>query len=267
MYGEHGRFAYHYTTSKAAFKHIIPSGELRFSSLARLRDPVENKDWVQTLWTSASWPTGDVRRLQDLTRRVLDETKILGFTLDAPIEGRSPAHARGYARPRMWEQYAENHAGACLVFDRDSLASSLTSALAGLQAISHEVTYSDVPLPGHTGAHSVVAAALTQAGDGDIVQGLRRHLVEHAPELFFRKLEDWITEREYRYVILDNDSSDRTSSYGAALRAVIVGERFPDWQVPGASQVCSGAKADLLQIQRGAFPPEVFDLLVPEPTV
>jgi hypothetical protein len=107
--------------------------------------------------------------------------------------------------------------------------------------------------------------ALTQAGDGDVERGLRQHVFEHAPELFFRKLEDWITEREYRYVILDNDSSDKSASYGAALRAVIVGERFPDWQMPGAARVCSGAEADLLQIQWGASPPEVFDLDKPYP--
>jgi hypothetical protein len=264
-YGEHGQYAYHYTTSGAAFEHILPSRELRFSSLARLRDPVENKDWVQALWTSAAWPTKDVKRLQDLARRVLDETKVLSFTLDAP-QGESPVHARGYARPRMWEQYAENHAGACLVFDCELLAETLTSALAGFEdTIAQEISYSDVPLPEHGAAHTLVAANLAEAGEGDIEQGMRMHLRDHAPELFFRKLKDWTTEHECRYLILGDNSPGRSISYGDALRAVIVGERFPPWQILGAANVCSAADAELRQIQWGASPPSVFDPTMPDP--
>jgi hypothetical protein len=265
IYGTHGQHAYHYTTSDATFEQILPSGELRLSSLARLRDPVENKDWVQALWTSAAWPTADVERFQELTRRVLYETKILSFTLDAPTVAESPEHARGYARPRMWEQYAENHAGACLVFDRELLAESLLPALSVFNdTIADEVVYSDVPLPGHEGARSLVAAALTQAGDGDLERGLRRHLHEHARELFFRKLTDWVTEREYRYLILDNNPLDVSAHYRDALQAVIVGERFPQWQIPGAALVCSAADATLRQMQWGASPPGVFDPTVSE---
>ena len=29
-----------------------------------------------------------------------------------------PAFDCSWARPRMWEQYGDNHAGACLLFDR-----------------------------------------------------------------------------------------------------------------------------------------------------
>ena len=106
---------------------------------------------------------------------------------------------------------------------------------------------------------------LAMAGDGDIEAGLRKHLHSHARELFFRKLEDWITEREYRYVVLDTDPIELHIAYGHALRAVIVGEQFPEWQIPGAARACSVAEAELRQIQWGALPPGVFDPTEPHP--
>jgi Protein of unknown function (DUF2971) len=264
MYGEHGQFAYHYTTRAAAFEHILPCGQLRLSSLVRLRDPVENKDWTQARFTSASWPPEAVERFCAATDRVTSETKILSFTLDAPTEGQSPAHARGCARPRMWEQYAENHAGACLVFNHNLLQKSLIPVL---QAFNHtiagEVTYSDSPLPGHETARALHAVRLIEAGNGDLEAGLRKHLDAHAQELFFRKLEDWLTEREYRYVVLGEDPNEIRAPYGDTLCAVIVGERFPGWQIRGAAQVCSATGVDLRQIQWGAFPPCVFDPTAP----
>jgi hypothetical protein len=80
MYGEHGEFAYHYTTSEAAFDRILPSGQLRMSPLARLRDPVENKDRIEDWFTSLSWSPDDIERFRAAKDRVLDETKILSFT-------------------------------------------------------------------------------------------------------------------------------------------------------------------------------------------
>lgn len=113
MYGEQGRYAYHYTTSNAAFQHILPSGQLRLNSLAKLRDPIENKDWFRQLWTGL-WPLKEVEHFYHVVNKTTHETKLVSFTLDAPIQDRSPEYARGYARPRMWEQYAENHMGVCL---------------------------------------------------------------------------------------------------------------------------------------------------------
>jgi hypothetical protein len=259
LYGEHSQFAYHYTTSDAAFGHILPTGRLRLSSLARLRDPVENKDWVEQLWTGLSWPDADVMRFDRQAKRPLTETKIVSFTLDATAAGDSPEHARGYARPRMWEQYADNHAGACLVFERVRLTDLLMLDLAKhRQAISDEVLYSNTPRQGHEHARSLNAAALTHEGEGDIEEGLRKHVSIHAEELFFRKLEDWASENEYRFLVLDDNERVVHTPYGDALRAVIVGERFPDWQLAAAARACASAQVDLRQILWGAFPPGVY---------
>jgi len=266
IYGEHGQFVYHYTTRAAAFEHILPSGQLRMSSLRRLRDPVENKDWVQGLFTSAAWSQEDVDRFRAATDRVLDDTEIVSFTLDAPDAGGSPEYSRGWARPRMWEQYAENHLGACLMFDRKTLDDWLLAGLPERKiTVADEVVYSNSSRPGHEGARTLDARRLIEAGnEKDLELGLKKHIEWHAKELFFRKLEDWSTEREYRYVVFGKTRSETQVLYGNALHAVIIGERFPKWQISGAAEVCSKTGAKLLQIQWGAFPPRVFDPIASE---
>jgi hypothetical protein len=253
--GENGQLTYHYTNRAAAFEHILPTKLLRLGSLATMRDPLENKERAEHLFTPASWPEGDVEKLRALERDALANTKILSLTVDRPHDpGVSEAHAWGYARPRMWEQYAENHAGVCLVFDRDHIHQQ---ALDHLQAINTtawgEVIYSDLPLVGYPHARTLDATTLTVTGDGDTARGYRAHLQQNAEELFFRKVEDWASERELRYVLLDDDDGEVVVPY-KQLRALILGEQFPHWQLPGAAALCQVADATLLKMAWNGLP-------------
>lgn len=247
--GENGQLAYHYTSRAAAFEHILPARRLRLGSFAVMRDPLESKERAEHLFTPASWSAVAVEKLRALEREALVNTKILSLTVDRPEDpGVSRAHAWGYARPRMWEQYAENHRGVCLVFDRTDLHGW---ALGHLEAInptaSGEIIYSDLPLDGYPNARRLDATTLTDRGGGDTARGYRAHLLENAEELFFRKVEDWSSEREFRYVLLDDDDDEVTVPF-ERLRAVILGERFPAWQLPGAAALCETADALLLKM-------------------
>lgn len=275
LYGEHGEFAYHYTTREAAFEHILPRGRLRMSALASMRDPVENKEWVQQLVTygepyedeegeEAIQDEADVNAADGAARQTIFNTKLLSFTLDGPEppDGVPAEHTRGYARPRMWEQYAESHAGVCLIFAREALQEELMAVLPAFNdAVCGRVSYSNIPFLGSERARILDVDHLKSGGDGDIARGLRAHVHEHQAELFFRKLEDWSSEQEFRYLLLDTDAYEVHVPFGSTLRAVIVGEQFPAWQLPGAAQVSDAAGIELRQIQWGPFPPGVFDPL------
>lgn len=50
------RCFFHYTTREAAFGDIIPRRRLRFSTYARMRDPMENKQWA---FPAAYWVRND----------------------------------------------------------------------------------------------------------------------------------------------------------------------------------------------------------------
>ena len=167
IYGAPSEHAYHYTTSGSAFVHILPRHELRFSRLSEMRDPIENKDWVHVLLGSPAWSVEKVRELEAVANAVAYETKILSFTLDGSTEGRRTEYARGYARPRMWEQYGQNHEGVCLVFDHERLRFQVDEQCAAFaqgaeqrRAMSDTVVYNDMPLPGHELARSPTQIAL-----------------------------------------------------------------------------------------------------------
>jgi hypothetical protein len=38
------------------------------------------------------------------------------------------------------------------------------------------------------------------------------------------------------------------ADYGDTLRAVVLGEKFPEWQIAGAKQVCDAANVELRQM-------------------
>ena len=56
-------------------------------------------------------------------------------------------YRRGYARPRMWEQYGDNHRGVCLVFDKAELHATVMPQLEALGPHWHgAVTYSNAAI-------------------------------------------------------------------------------------------------------------------------
>jgi hypothetical protein len=57
-------------------------------------------------------------------------TKLLSLTVDAPsYTGTAEIFGRGWARARTWQQYAENHAGVCLLFHRERFQDVVLSQL------------------------------------------------------------------------------------------------------------------------------------------
>lgn len=55
-----------------------------------------------------------------------------------------------------------------------------------------------------------------------------------SPRGGLRRTLDWASEHEYRFVVTAPDQEYVRVGFGDALKAVIVGERFPAWQRPGA---------------------------------
>lgn len=134
----YGKYLFHYTRRDRAFARIVPDGQLRFSPLDRLRDPLENKPWT----LGVAQYGGEVNNgvglrarlaagwaLNTLANSVRTRARILAFTHDAPGYEDFAAFGRGWARASMWEHYAENHLGVCLVFDKERAVSAIGSSL------------------------------------------------------------------------------------------------------------------------------------------
>jgi Protein of unknown function (DUF2971) len=234
----------HYTTAEAAFVHIIPSAKLRLSRYTKMSDPLENRELPIGAYERGEGADFNekVARVIDMITLQRDATRLLSLTIDA-TEGyaeRDIPFQYAWARARLWQQYADNHAGVCLVFDREEATAKIYARLAhqGL-AGQGEVDYfprgfSDTP------------AASIRTDDFDL-ENLERQVavfvVDHEHALFFSKALDWKSEHEYRFTLMPNVTGKELPEYsyvhyGTSLREVILGERFPQWQIPAARAVC-----------------------------
>lgn len=230
---------FHYTTREAAFQHILPTGKLRFSTLERMRDPLENKEWR---WTGAWFPDFSApdphapekafMRFNELAGAIRQQAHLLALTIDATAHASGGAEfAKGWSRARMWEQYAEEHEGVCLIFDRDRLIASIGNDLyeqLGIRPYHGEVSYSE------TGSGEARNLNLNEVPLDVDSRFVASYIEDHHRDLFFQKALDWETEHEYRFVTTASPGKPLYAGYGVALIGVVVGERFPDWQRPAA---------------------------------
>jgi len=118
----------------------------------------------------------------------------------------------GYARPRMWAQYAGNHTGACIVVDRRELLARFNERFPGTTNLPVPAPSRRLPFPPFTsddveykrreGATSVDFEKLRMMTPGEAVED---YFAVHWRQAFFLKHEDWRDEREFRLCVYQRD--------------------------------------------------------------
>ena len=244
---ERDKYFFHYTTREAAFAHILPEQSLKFSRYLDMRDPLENKYWrfLAGGWGHATEAESQQQvagylAFDDTAKHIRERSFLLSLTVDSPPEfGEAEPFCSGWARARMWEQYAENHFGICLVFDREQLVESVVSSLRaqGFAAPYHRKVIYD--------GSGMMKPPLEFADlVGEVTpQQVSAYIERNHEVLFFHKALDWATEHEYRFSTTSSDQEGLFVDYGQSLEAVIVGESFPAWERPAAIAACHCAAA------------------------
>jgi hypothetical protein len=124
----------------------------------------------------------------------------------------------------MWSQYAEDHRGACLIFDQWALVEGVSQAQSGTRHLlaTGSVEYTDAPLSDHLPHPDNLS--IEAEGFGEAVE---RHQSSHMRELYFQKNSDWASEREYRVIVFPEATADDPLlwPFGNSLVAVALGER------------------------------------------
>lgn len=245
------RLLCHYTTADTAFRYILRERTLRMNTYKRMRDPFENRSpflAVPGLNPESRFEQYERGRIQSLLGGARGRKRLLSLTegderRDGESERDLPFRCP-WGRARMWEQYADDHAGVCLVFDRDSLLTSVRRFLKE-DFWDGPVTYT---IQGVNGAPATTNVSLA---DLDLPpEAVDDYLREHYQDFFFLKTEDWATEFEYRIVSYrdwgssdDNPPPGPDIEFGDSLLGVFVGANFPEWQVAGARAVTEGVSA------------------------
>lgn len=214
-------FYYHYTTAEAAFTHILPYDQLRLNSTYAMNDPLENQAWAIVPvggYKNGGQGSGGSR----WSERVKNSIKILSFTVDREGEPNS-IYARGFARARMWEQYGDRHRGVCFVFDRQRVQQRIYElGVLGQEWWQGPVTYRDELNP-----HLTIESG-----------SLEDHVSQYRDYFIFSKLTDWQSEQEYRFARVAPEEAYAYFPIHTVCSAVILGQRLPDWQVPGIVEKC-----------------------------
>lgn len=247
---EPGPWLAHYTTAAAAFEHIIPAHQLRMSPYRLMRDPAENKD----LLPGASFVEKRENPVQDwlaavrTLKEARDRIRLLSLTQD--VQHDNPlAMTFGccWARPRLWEQYADAHCGVCLVFNRDGFQQTVQDALGNDRVSFGAVEYTPAGIALSAATFINLGEDLMNAATRE--QAMAEYLVSHRQDLFFLKTDDWASEHEFRAVLAGNEDEYAFADYGGSLVAVVLGEKFLDWQVAGAREVCDKAGVILARVR------------------
>lgn len=261
----------YYTDGAAAFHHILPERRLRLSAFERMHDPRENKEWAGS--AGHLGPYGSAGSLEDVRkaieaapridlRTVMDQadfarmrhTKLLCLAGDTTVRSPQEDFHRAYARPRMWEQYADNHTGACLLFNPDELRAIVVPQLEDQgRTWTGNVAYDNTAIQAAgVDAYHLSYNKLLAAGGGSIEAGVIAHLEQHHRLLFFTKMEDYREEREVRYVLYDGkDELFAHVEYGDSLRAVVLGVDFPAAMLRQAAEACASWN---VPVRRMAWP-------------
>jgi hypothetical protein len=248
----------HYTRAETAFAAILPTGKLLMNPYSKMRDPYENQ---RPFFRSLSGG-GDDRETKERLYWALQHQVSLSrekYSLLALTQGDArPGNIiekpfrYPWSRARMWEQYAENHAGACLVFDREELLDAVR------QNLERHGSFWEGPVNYTVGGFAASEAGTVtfdQFREGALEDDVRRHVQAHYEDFFFLKTQDWESEFEYRFVFERAVEGGKYIprfnyvSYDKALRSIIVGEKFPDWQLAGAAEVARSAEVELLRME------------------
>jgi Protein of unknown function (DUF2971) len=225
---------FHYTKLPAALEGILPSAKLRTSILAETDDPLEYRFKAFSMFGVGE--TKDAEKLYGEAVRKLDtmvrkECRLLSFcsnhqpqlTIGRTVPSPDPVMATpGWAKPRMWSQYAQGHRGMCIVLSRTELVRAAEKAAAmGNWFCSDHIQYTDsdhLPYP----TMNINGNALQSDG---LDKYCRSHLELHGKNLYFIKHLDYRDESEFRIVIHDPDGRAQFIDIRSAIRAVLAADR------------------------------------------
>lgn len=236
---------FHYTTKERAIENIFSSMTLRMGSMKATNDPRETEPWFfgMSVENEEVAPSGE--EFMDVTRkidRLLKRSCLIAcLTQDAPDPRpelgdpdyyvRFDLGLQGYEHDRMWAQYAGNHTGLCLFFDREKLVGKMEKHFRNRNGLllHGPVDYVSQITPPNSPFHELSYDEIERIG---VEAYTRQHRERFARQLYFTKNPDWASEQEYRFVWLGEDEKEESEAEYVSIQdcvsAICVGTHFPE---------------------------------------
>jgi Protein of unknown function (DUF2971) len=235
---------FHYTSSATALDLILVDGRLRLGPPVGLNDPFESEPhWANLIQDDpedSSPPEMSIfEAISDLLR---DRCRLACLVESGPNEWTSVrGYGDGWMRARMWAQYADNHSGVCLAFDRQRLLSAANEMVSSkrLGLYADPIRYQT---SGQPPADPIEIPLSRARSDLDLTVNELFPSVVH--RLYFEKAWDWSTESEYRLLVHGSTDDAEYVDIRRALTGVFVGPRFPEGRLNDLTSRCAPLAAE-----------------------
>ena len=214
-----------------------------------MRDPRESHMWGAVASVPEPEPEDD-ELFYELSRQinaVKNTIKVLSLTRDdrEPRSHDVEIFGRGFAHPRLWEHYADNHRGVCLCLEKETFVRMLCRDLVAQGDLKYgDVEYEDGPI-----AREALHFDLPTVRSGGVKVAIDEHLAAHHQELFFRKARDWQSEMEYRVVLTTDHPRPVYVNIGQSLKNVVLGVGVPWVYVSALNDLCGPSQIELFQVR------------------
>lgn len=213
------QYLFHYTTYSSAL-NILLSQQLRLGPLAKMNDPLEFEDRLKAPFMCQG-VCSDKEYMEKASlyeKAVTEKEKSVRFT-SFSIDNYSVRNifSKGWARSRMWAQYADKHKGVCLVFDKANLIKAFESKYTNDKCRTYwrKINY--------TNNLESLRLAFSQPCES--------FLTDDKIEFLFQKCEDYRDEQEFRLLLINkglNDSKEMESfSIADSVCGIVTGVNFP----------------------------------------
>lgn len=234
-----GPWLYHYTRYDTAIERIFSSGTIRMGRLKQTNDPEEgalggfaigtnNPDGLSNAQFRAIF-----RACHDLSTVPV---RLACFTQEVRSRG-----LRGYEHDRMWAQYAGGNTGICIAFDKAKLTASIKQHFRDRQGrlIHGSVKYVPKILPSEGPYFMLDHDEIENMVLAEVIKQRRNR---DPKARYLRKTVDWIGEKEFRYVWIDNDDNYNAEGDDIPIADCVVdmclGPRFPRAYELNAHAIC-----------------------------
>jgi hypothetical protein len=243
---------YHYTQSETLYKLILKNMKIKFSKYQFLNDPRESKTWPFVFYSKESkdYNNFSSKFFEDFSKYILDNSYVFCCSRDNPQANENKldiSFQSGFGHPRMWAQYAQNHTGVCIAFNKEKLHKAISITIDQETLFYGPVEYlNSASGPQNNAYHIQYIEDIYKKGISATVNSL---LPKYSKEYFFTKHLDWQDEWEYRWICFSNKFDDLYIPIEDCIEEIIIGQDCSEFDIMEIKKACNlkNIKLSLLQ--------------------
>jgi len=232
------KYIYHYTSVETLVKYILPQKQLLFSPINISNDPEESKYHLMQAFDDDGKLEEYMKKhftfTFDVSKEIIRNVKTICFSQDSNVPLTvDMCMGKGYAKPRMWAQYAKNSTGVCLAFNKENIIEKFNSQYKNTKHFLGNISYGNQL--DYISKHNHACTLLSSELQSKTIEEIAALKINNYFELYyFSKHIDWQTENEFRLVIKPQDTGT-TQNYlliDGALEKIILGNNFDTTIIP-----------------------------------